>query len=101
MGFRSEEEVYISIINYSLARRTPSKDYVRDVSRGKSLLSFAKGYGEFRLYYEDAPLLIGGGFTFDISGSNPFFCHNYSRQQLSIQRTAVSILSYFGKPISI
>jgi len=33
-----EEQGHILIINYSCARRSPSKDYVDDVSRGESLM---------------------------------------------------------------
>ena len=37
-----------------------------------------------------------GGFTFDIFRIKPGYCHNHSRQQLSIQRSAISILHEFS-----
>jgi hypothetical protein len=65
-----EDQGHSSIIHYSLAGRTPSKGCIDDVSRGKSLL-------------------------FPFFGIKADLCHNNKRQQLSVQRSALSLLSYF------
>ena len=82
------------------------------MSRGSiNLRLVAKGYGELRLHYKYALLLIVGGFTFDILGSNRSFCHN-QHSAVSVQLsdslhhmaspTAVSLnLSVFSSNLSI